>query len=204
MDKNSCNQTFYCLDTEIHKTGHRSVYYVLCDKTCRMWPTTSCFPQIFHHQQENTKHQFNSVPWPIQSLRGHEGRFSREILFQSFLQEALVSSSGIGREVHSLILSIQTFPLLTMALPGPPRCPEGWFCKLSRCVCQGCCQKRFLWTNKEVDLALHPVVGLVLQVEDEGKFPHELGFKSLDPFSELASKDHVPQPLKRLAMTCDL
>ena len=24
------------------------------------------------------------------------------------------------------------------------------------------CQKRFLWTNKEVDLALHLVVGLVL------------------------------------------
>ena len=27
---------------------------------------------------------------------------SAEILFQSFLQEALVSSSGMGRDVHSL------------------------------------------------------------------------------------------------------
>ena len=28
------------------------------------------------------------------------------------------------------------------------------------------CQKRFLWTHKEVvDLALHPIVGFVLQVE---------------------------------------
>ena len=27
----------------------------------------------------------------------------------------------------------------------------------------GRCRKRFLWTNKEVDLAPHPVVGLVLQ-----------------------------------------
>ena len=26
------------------------------------------------------------------------------------------------------------------------------------------CQKRFLWTYKEVDLAPHPVVGLVLEV----------------------------------------
>ena len=29
--------------------------------------------------------------------------------FQSFLQEALVSSSGMGRDVHSLMLSIQHF-----------------------------------------------------------------------------------------------
>ena len=34
---------------------------------------------------------------------------SAEILFQSFLQEALVSSSGMGRVVRSLMLSIQHF-----------------------------------------------------------------------------------------------
>ena len=34
---------------------------------------------------------------------------SAEILFQSFLQEALVSSSGTERDVHSLVLSIQHF-----------------------------------------------------------------------------------------------
>ena len=44
------------------------------------------------------------------------------------------------------------------------------------------CQKRFLWTHKEVDLAPHPVVGLVLQEADAGKFPQALGFESLDPF----------------------
>ena len=32
-----------------------------------------------------------------------------EILFQSFLLEALVSSSGTGRDVHALLLSIQHF-----------------------------------------------------------------------------------------------
>ena len=32
---------------------------------------------------------------------------SVEILFQSFLQKALVSSSGMGRDVHSLMLSVQ-------------------------------------------------------------------------------------------------
>ena len=38
------------------------------------------------------------------------------------------------------------------------------------------CQKRFLWTHKEVDLA--PVVGLVLQAGDTEKFPR-VGFESL-------------------------
>ena len=42
------------------------------------------------------------------------------------------------------------------------------------------CQKRFLWTHKGVDLALHPVAGLVLQVGDAEKFPHALDFKRLD------------------------
>ena len=45
------------------------------------------------------------------------------------------------------------------------------------------CVKRFMWTHKEVDLALHPVVGLVLLVGDAEKFPHALGFESLDPVS---------------------
>ena len=40
------------------------------------------------------------------------------------------------------------------------------------------CQKSFLWTHKEVDLALHPVVGLVLQVGDAEKFPQALVAKA--------------------------
>ena len=46
------------------------------------------------------------------------------------------------------------------------------------------CQKRFLWANKEVDLAPRPVVGLVLQVGDTEKFPQALRLKSLDPFAQ--------------------
>ena len=56
------------------------------------------------------------------------------------------------------------------------------------------CHKSFLWIHKEVDLALHSVVGLVLQVGDAETFPHALGFESLDPFSELASRVHVSLP----------
>ena len=43
------------------------------------------------------------------------------------------------------------------------------------------CQKRFLWIHKEVDVAPHPVVGLVLQVGDAEKFPRALDFEGLDP-----------------------
>ena len=54
--------------------------------------------------------QFSSV----QSLdrlgrRGDTRDDSAEILLQSFLQEALVSSSGMGRDVYSVMLSIQHF-----------------------------------------------------------------------------------------------
>ena len=41
---------------------------------------------------------------------------------------------------------------------------------------------RFLCTYKEVDFAPHQVIGLVLHVGDVEKFPHALGFQSLDPF----------------------
>ena len=40
---------------------------------------------------------------------GYMTEISAEILFQSFLQEAIVSSSGMGRNVHSLMMSIQHF-----------------------------------------------------------------------------------------------
>ena len=57
------------------------------------------------------------------------------------------------------------------------------------------CQKRFVWTHKEVDLALHPVVDLALQVGDVGKFSQAHGFESLDlSLSNSASMIHVSQP----------
>ena len=60
------------------------------------------------------------------------------------------------------------------------------------------CQKKFLWTYEEADIAPYPIVDLVLQVEDREKLPHALGFKSLDllffSFSESASRVHVSQP----------
>ena len=51
---------------------------------------------------------------------------------------------------------------------------------MSKFLSLGSSQKRFLWTHEEC-LALHPVVGLVLQAGDVTS-PHGLGFKGLDPF----------------------
>ena len=50
------------------------------------------------------------------------------------------------------------------------------------------CRKRFLWTNKGVDLTPHPVVGLVLKVGDAEKLSLALGFKSLDPFFRVSEQ----------------
>ena len=49
-------------------------------------------------------------------------------------------------------------------------------------------QRRLLWSHKGVDLAPHPVVGLVLQVGDVEKFPQALGFEGLDPFIRVSKQ----------------
>ena len=42
------------------------------------------------------------------------------------------------------------------------------------------CKKRFLWTHKDVYLALHPLVGQVFKGGDAEKLPQVLGFEHLD------------------------
>ena len=55
------------------------------------------------------------------------------------------------------------------------------------------CQKTFLWTLRQVDLAPHPLVDLVLQEGNAEKFSLALSFKSRDLFSRSASRVHVSQ-----------
>ena len=61
--------------------------------------------------------------------------------------------------------------------------------------------------DKEVDLAPHPVVGLVLKVGDAEKFPQALGLKILDPFfpsvSKLRSMSHSHREGWRWRETCN-
>ena len=69
--------------------------------------------------------QFSPLTWPIESPEGEGGDTrddSAEILFQSFMQEAFVGSFGLGRNVHSLMLSIQHFLCLSRRRP-PSKVP---------------------------------------------------------------------------------
>ena len=108
-----------------------------------------------------------------------------------------MSSSGMGRDIHSFTLSIKH----SLCLQGAMK--DGFGEAVVACdMPEPCkfpspdnCHKRFLWTHKEVDLASHRVVGLVLQTGSTEKLPRSVGIESLDPFvSESASKVHVSQP----------
>ena len=89
----------------------------------------------------------------------------------SFLREAIVSSSAMGRNVHSLTLSARNLPEL-YEFPSF----DG-------------CQKRFLsGPTRKVDLAPHPVVGLVLQLGDTEKLPQALGLESLGPLLRVSKQ----------------
>ena len=97
----------------------------------------------------------------------------------------------MGRDVHSFDVVHPVFPLLTTASPTlQGALKDGFREAVVACdMPEPCkfpsidsCQRRFLWIHKEVHLAPHHVVGLVLQVGDMEKFPRVLGFESLDHF----------------------
>ena len=50
------------------------------------------------------------------------------------------------------------------------------------------CQKSFLQTPNEIDLAPQLVIGLVLQVGDAEKFPKVLAFKKMDPLLRVSKQ----------------
>ena len=81
-----------------------------------------------------------------------------KILFRCFLRKATVGSSGMGRNVHSLTLSIQHFLCRPRRLP-PSKMPWRMFGEtvVARDMHEPCtfpsldsCQKRYLWAHKEV------------------------------------------------------
>ena len=126
---------------------------------------------------------------------------SAKILFQAFLHcEQFRHGQGYPRfdVVHPALIPLRpwrrppskgamkhSFQEVVVACSMPEPCKFPSF---------DSCQKRFLWTHKEIDLAPHLVFGLVLQVGDAGMFPQALGFKTLIPFLGSASRVHVSQP----------
>ena len=66
--------------------------------------------RIESHESEFSSVQFSSAQsFDRLGRRGNMMDDSAAILFQSFLQEALVSGSGMDRDVHSLMLFTQHF-----------------------------------------------------------------------------------------------
>ena len=92
-----------------------------------------------------------------------------EILFQTFLREATVSRFGMKGAGRPLLDVVHpTFPLLTTASPTLQGVLKDDFgevvvacdmMKQRRFPSLDSCQKRFLWTHKEIGLAPYPVVG---------------------------------------------
>ena len=123
-------------------------------------------------------------------LRGDMRDDSAEILFWSFPQEALMSSSGMGKEVHFLMLSIQHFLFRPRSRP-PSKVPSRMV--LERLSWRDTCPNHasFCLVHKEVNFAPHLVGSLVLQVAVAEKFPHALGFESLDPFFQSQQAGYV-------------
>ena len=94
---------------------------------------------------------------------------SAELLFQSFLQEALVSSFWHGQRCPLFDVVPQAFALPTTASPTLQGALKDDIAESSMAcdISEPCkfpfpdrCQKRFLWTHRESDLAPHPVVAL--------------------------------------------
>ena len=74
------------------------------------------------------------------------------------------------------------------------------------------CHKRSLWAQKELDLAPHPVVGLVLQVGGAVKFSQAIGLETFDPFLRVSEQspcltateeDGVDKRLVQLELACE-
>ena len=122
------------------------------------------FNKLFRMAIRQEKVQFNSVPWPTRLSGGHDARFSKD----SPPVFSAGKSSGMGRDVHSLMLCTQHFlcrprrrppskvyrtfgfgeVVTTRDIPAPCEFPS-----------LDSCQKRFLLAHKDANLAPHPVVG---------------------------------------------
>ena len=112
---------------------------------------------------------------------------SAEIPFQSFSAGAPFEQLWHGQGCPFFDVVHPAFPLPTAASPiqqgalndgRGEAVVEGEIPEPCRFPPLDSCQKRFLWNHKEVDLAPHPVVGLVLQVGVTEKFPQALDSKA--------------------------
>ena len=119
----------------------------------------------------NRVHNINSAQsLDLLSRQGDMRDDSAEILFQSFLREALLMQFWNGQGCPLFYVVHPAFPLSTTASPNLQDVLKDGFeeavmaCDMPepfKFPSLGSCQKRFLWTHKGVDLASHPVIVFV-------------------------------------------
>ena len=172
------------------------MYYVTKHAGCD-WPQVA-FPR---YSITSKKTQNISSIQSLDRLGGHDRRFSRDPL-PVFSAGGPCEQFWQGQICPLFDVVHPAFPLLTtMSLTLQGALKDGFGKAVMACdmtkPCKllflGSCQKRFLWTHKGVDLALHPVVGLVLQVGDTEKFPHAPGFERLAPFTTTERPEMIYQ-----------
>ena len=147
------------------------------------------------------------------SFGGYEGRFSRDPL-PVFSAGGLCEHFWHEHGCPFFDIVNPAFPLPTTASPTLQGALKQGFgetvvaCDMPeprKFPSLDSCQKRFLQTHEEVNLAPHPVVGLVLQVVDTEKFSRALLSKALIIFPpESANKVHISPPQRRMEVTRDL
>ena len=116
--------------------------------------------------------------------------FSHTLLCSSSVSWHICSAIQLyGRDFHTLTSSIQLSSTdhsvaHSQTVKGAVRdgFGEDVMSELCKFLFFDSCQKRSLWTHKDVDQSLHPALGFVLQAGGAEKFPQELGLESLDPF----------------------
>ena len=139
---------------------------------------------------------------------------SAEILFQFFFSAGgTCKQFWYGQGCRHFDVFHAAFPLPTTASPTLQGALKDGFveavvaCDMpepSKLPSLDKCQKSSLWTHREVDLAPHPITGLVLQTGDAEKFHQALGLESLDPLLRVSrqssfhsNSDHVSTAVKQ-------
>ena len=123
---------------------------------------------LYLHPEWNTKREEKPASCSVQSLdqlgRPRDITDDSAKTFLSYLREALARSSSMGRDVHSFNVVHPAFLCWPWHHP-PSKVPRGVSHARTTpfSVSLNSYQQMFLPAHKEADLALQPVVGLVLQ-----------------------------------------
>ena len=196
-----CGVSGFCT----HGTGWRVAMCILSFVDCRMlcWFSTRVWrlSKAWLAFQILSLIFFSREPVRVRSIHPLVRLGSRGGQQERTIQQKSFSSLFCERSLWAILAWVGMLTLFIQHFLCPPsKMPRGivlkrlsWRVTPERCEFPSLdrCQKRPLWTYKEVNLAPHPVVGLVMrlvQVWDVGNFPQALRLESLDPFLRVSKQ----------------